>query len=466
MKRTNQLLILVAICFVGLYWLHSGRSKLFKSRTAERETKSNFGDADLIFNSLPPNERFTAFEQQVKDYFASTRMEDCNTKYMYAEIFCDASPGNGLKLLLQPLIMGFILQRKMIISIHRRSKCDGVFLEFNQTNALVLTHGSEEAKVHSLIEQRRETCSQITSIFTWRQQQNEDQYDNSLTCFNFTHHQLYTTVFRMGSWTELLSDLQFNQAFLSHDELARAKRIFTIGLQTAMGLLAEQVFTISPKVEQEFLMHDYRPTPNQLASLLDSKVLKVGMHIRHLPFIVKDESTPRNIDKRAFKCMAKAVKQEEEQQNYTRCVAIIATDMKLIREDSSYLESMLPSYRGLQCEPFLVQRTDNKHETMWGSTGKSDWESRSGSDVRAQLEAYLDLYVLSEYSHFVVVGTGSTFSNLISVWNSRKPEVHKTYEFQPASCKDQYFAYSHCCVKRPRWNDVFLRQGRLQFNSC
>ncbi|KAH9258100.1 hypothetical protein BASA81_003663 [Batrachochytrium salamandrivorans] len=450
----------LGVAFVGLvYWRSAALSPA--SVLAEEEVvrlRAEIKRLQLQLVSPPAvktiaksqQQRMLDFEHNLAQYFALGE-EDCHTQYIITESFCDASPGNGLKSLLQSILLGFVLNRKLVIAMHRKTQCER-FLSF-RPGVTVLTYHRVDTPL-AYVRAKRTHCSTPTTEYNWKR---SPDAGHSLACFDFAHHQSHTTVFRMNFWSELLSDLQFNTWHLSPQELARAKQVFDLGIQTATGMLLSRVFDITNEVKQEFLLYDYKPKPDILAMLKDSAVLKVGMHIRHLPFVVKDEAgSTRNIDKRAFRCLATSL--ERERQQYTSCLVLIATDIKQLRE-IKYLDSLLPASQ--KCVPYFVQRTGFAHTALWGNATQSDWEARPKDDLRAQMEAYLDFFVLSEYSDYMIVGSGSTFSNLVATWNARHARVKGMYEFQPQSCKENYFPYSSCCASRARWADVFVRQGLL-----
>jgi hypothetical protein len=130
---------------------------------------------------------------------------------------------------------------------------------------------------------------------------------DSFSCFNFAAIRA-KTIFTFRTWTDLVSDLQFNTDFLSPSQLSRARRVFSIGLLPATGMLLRGILKISEKVKQEFLEFDYKPSDSMLVKLNDPLTLKIGMHVRHLPFTMTDEKNDASrIDRRATKCLNKGV---------------------------------------------------------------------------------------------------------------------------------------------------------------
>ena len=404
---------------------------------------------DEEFYRLSHEKRLVVLELQMKDYLE--QQLTCATKFISTGFFCDASPGNGWKTLVQNLIIGFILNRVPLISIHRMDRCISHFAEF-KSHALVYKYGS---KYDTMLKTRANCPNLKLSEDTWYLFNGK-----SVACRDFKKKN--ETVLRTAKWSNNLHMLQMNPS-LSDDQLVRARRIFSLGLFSSAGMLLNSIVDISSKIKYQFHQADYRIVdPLVLNMLSDPRVLKVGIHVRHLPFIVRDEGGHHSIDKRGRKCFDKAMKQEFTSSKYPKgCLLLVATDMKA--ERASLAASF---YSNPPCHTYVMHRTFFNDSAEWGSDAIGDWENRQAlTDRREVLEAYIDMYLLSEFANFIIIGHGSTFSNLIAMRNAGKPSFRKFFEFQAASCKEEYFSFT-CCQAREAWNDVAIVQDRNYFRIC
>lgn len=180
-----------------------------------------------------------------------------------------------------------------------------------------------------------------------------------------------------------------------------------------------------------------------------------------MPFTVKEEKGNAGIDHRGKKC----VQQSLASATAKKCLLLLATDMKNIRNELSdkLLTAVPPT---MSCDTYQVTQHRITNNSIWGPVTRDDYEKRRPHDEpRSVLEAYLDWFLLSEYSDYMVIATGSTFSQVIVIRSMSKPTVTRFFEFPQASCKKGYFPYE-CCQERRAWNDVFVRQHRIPFRAC
>jgi len=269
-----------------------------------------------------------------------------------------------------------------------------------------------------------------------------------------------TEKFLIFSWMDQnqISEIAFNPS-LSDEQFLRARRVFKLGIYSATGLLLQRFLDLSQKVKHQFLIGDYQPPKDIQAALLDTDVLKVGIHLRHLPFVVRDEGGSQYIDKRALKCLEKSLSLFPIPKR--GCLILVASDMIDERPKiQAKIAALKPS-----CQTFFISRTNFTMSSEWGQASTSAWEKRNGDDRRGMLEAYLDNFLLSEFSQYTIIGLGSTFSQLIAYRNSAKVDRSNVFEFASSSCKEDYLPYQ-CCIQRKRWNDVYLRQSGELSNDC
>ena len=403
--------------------------------------------SDERYYQLGHEARMDELQKQMRRYMDQN--VTCETKFVTTRMWCDTNPGNGLKQLLKTLVLGFILDRLPLISVHRKSSCEPHFLEFKKPHLFI----PKEISMKAYLDNRQ--CSHIPPSvmdvsggfpYGCRQLGNRGE--------------TFLDVSDMFADVAVLADIQFNPS-LTDEQYRRTKRVFDIGTYTSVGLLMDLVFDISSKIKTQFLSGgDYFPGEEIMGKLINPTILKVGIHIRHLPFVVRDENGPDKIDKRALKCLGTAVSTAmgddvaKQLKKYSGgCLVLLATDMSASRNEiAKRIESQSPS-----CATYVIKRTGNSSSMEeWGNASYSDWETRdSARDRRSMLEAYLDFFMLSEYSNVYVFGQGSTFSQLIGYRVSKRQETNITYEFACSSCKEQYLPYQ-CCQPRRRWNELIL----------
>jgi len=117
-----------------------------------------------------------------------------------------------------------------------------------------------------------------------------------------------------------------------------------------------------------------------MAKLVDDKVLKVGIHIRHLPFVVRDENGVDSIEKRGLRCLSTTIATHlaASASKYPNgCLILVATNMNVARDS---LLSKIARLESVRCIPFMVRRTSNT-STGWGgrsytATGKRGIQER------------------------------------------------------------------------------------------
>jgi hypothetical protein len=403
--------------------------------------KHDRGDGyDTDYYKLPPEAKLAHLETQMRQFI--NQSITCETKYIRTSLWCDSNPGNGMKSFLKALALGFILNRLPLVSVHRKDSCEGVYLDFKNPELFLTKESSLESFLHA------RGCPAKVSSFSI------GAGNTFYACKSIGERleQFFEMEGSMGEDVSSIADIQFNPS-LNEAQLQRARRVFDVGLYTTVGMISDLLLDISTKVKIKF-QGEYRPEEAVMQQLSDSAVLKVGIHVRHLPFVVRDEGGPQNIDKRALKCLDKAMvaAMAANSQKYSKgCLVLVATDMMSSRDRFAKDVAGLTN----RCSTLVLRRTSNASDE-WGGSSYSDWEHRDPKrDKRGMLEAFLDYFVLSEYSDFFVFSSGSTFSQLIGFRNARRSQVTQNVEFSCSSCKEDYLPYA-CCFTRKRWDEGLL----------
>lgn len=401
------------------------------------------------YYALSNDEKFKHLKDDVLE-FMNQSINCETTKFVSTSSWCDSNFGNGLDNLLRTLLVGYLLNRPLIIFVHRKSNCEQ-YLNFLKPS-LVFQHGT---KYHSMDVFKK--CNLTPTV----KKINMD-YD-SLACQNIlssADRVLEVTDIMGADFTKAYFLLQQRGEDAEFDNRLRMRmiRTFDIGIFTTIGLLMEETFSLQKSVIKA-LETEYHPGPKFMTMLHDPNVLKVGLHIRHLPFVVADENGPNMIDKRARKCLQTAL--IDSLSTKTSCLIILASDMPDRRAE------MVTSFRSVErkCEVMALYRTSNSTNSTWGGPSYSQWENRDPmKDRRGLLEAYLDFYIVSQFADSVVFSMGSTFSKMMALRASGKPSVGANYEFPASSCKPGYLPFP-CCLKKQRFDETHLFVRSLA-NRC